>query len=411
MKNKILNNIGLKISAIIFAILLWGGVMQFADPVTTKAVAGVPVELLNVSTVTDTGKVYQFVNGEPTVVVMIEGKTSVLREITSDQIYATADFKNIELGSLLPVQVSLNSNESTNVTLSAMPINLEVRIEDSEKKNFPITPVAVGEVATEKVLGTMKTYPETISVSGPESIINIIDRVVAQVNVAGVDTSSRMAGELIMYDKNGAIIDQTTLSISNREINVDVGVQNTKSVSLKFNVSGTPAEGFRVVDIDAEPGTVLVTGTDSILEQTATLEIPGGAINVEGMSGIKETSVDITEYLPEGIALVDPNANNVAVTIQMDEFGTKSFEIPIGSLEVANNPDKLNLEYLQESVLVTFTGPDDVVEQLSEDEVRLSIDLKDIKEEGKYTIPIIVSPIDECELVEEVTVEIEMIET
>lgn len=405
MKSKLVNNFGLKAMSLIFAIVLWAVVMNLADPVTTKQFTNIPVELVNTEVVTDRGKVYQVVDGEAVVTVIVEAKSSVLNSLTADDIVATGDFKNLELSTLVPVDVTISGYDYKRITVT--PVNLEVSIEDSASIKFPITPVSVGEVDSEYVLGNLTVSEETVSISGAESVVNSIAQVVAQVNVDGITESADLTGELILYDSDNNMIDQTLLTIKVDDITVHAEVQQTKTVSLELDTSGQPAEGYEISSVTSVPTEIVITGSDEDLESVSIIRIPGTALNVEGMAGKVEMVIDVSDYLPEGIDLVDSNANSIAVTIQIDKVGTKSFEIPVESIEVYSNPEDMTFSYdTIEDLMITFTGMEDVIVNLTEDDIRVSIDLKSYTKPGSYEVPVTVSPIDDCELVESITVPI-----
>ena len=41
-----------------------------------------------------------------------------------------------------------------------------------------------------------------------------------------------------------------------------------------------------------------------------------------------EKTVDITQYLPEGIKLVDENANTILITVMIEKDGFQDYRIP-----------------------------------------------------------------------------------
>lgn len=410
MKKKILHNFSLKITTLICAFIFWQLVVGIADPVVSETFRDVPVTMLNGELITDKGRVYQVVDGNTTVSVVVKGKTSVVRGISVDDLEATANFEEIELATLVPVRVAVNNIGKEQVEAVATPKNIKVNIEDSGSKKFPITAVATGVVDENYVLGGLTALTEALTVSGPESIIESITRVEAQVNVTDIKKDSVLEAQLFYYDSNNLTIDQTLLSNELSDpVEVQVEVLNTKTVPITFLTVGTPKEGYEVVDITSEPSTILVYGADEDLEKLEMFIVKDNNLDVTELSGKVEKVIDITEYLPEGIALYDVNAALVAVTVQIDKYGTRSIEVPVQSISVHNNPEKLLLEYnAVTDVMLKFNGKDDVLSNLSISDIRLTIDLSTYTTAGEYNVPVTVTTIAGCELMESIKVPIKL---
>ena len=59
MKKTLTKNLGLKVLAVAFSILLWVIVMNNERPITSKTYVGVPVTLLHTELITNQGNTYQ----------------------------------------------------------------------------------------------------------------------------------------------------------------------------------------------------------------------------------------------------------------------------------------------------------------------------------------------------------------
>ena len=102
-----LSNLPLKVIALVFAITLWLAVVNIDDPVESTIIRGVPVTVLNGDVVTNQGKVFQILEDTETVTVTVSAKRSLLGRIPSDNVVATADMNDLELGSLVPITATV----------------------------------------------------------------------------------------------------------------------------------------------------------------------------------------------------------------------------------------------------------------------------------------------------------------
>ena len=103
--------------------------------------------------------------------------------------------------------------------------------------------------------------------------------------------------------------------------------------------------------------------------------------------------MDITPYLPEGTRLVDENGNNILVTARVAREGTKSFDIPVGSITVDNLSDSLTVSGYGsgDDLEVHIGGPQEQLNSLQLSDLTVSIDLKECTKAGDYEVPVTIT--------------------
>ncbi len=55
----------------------------------------------------------------------------------------------------------------------------------------------------------MTTNPKEVTLRGSETLIDSIEKVVAKIDISGMSDSGVVDAELICYDSNGNVVDQT----------------------------------------------------------------------------------------------------------------------------------------------------------------------------------------------------------
>ena len=258
-------------------------------------------------------------------------------------------------------------------------------------------------------MGSLKALPEKVTLRGPKRIINNIAKVTAEANVSGLSEDETVEAKLVLYDANNNVIDQTLLAnnLGKEGVSVEVELLQVKSVPLKVDTSEvSAAEGYKLGKITIEPQEVEVTGDKSTLAGISEINIPAGALELEDLTQRTDRTIDISSYLPSGVSLAEENANKVVISIQVQQPGTKSFEISTGSIILENIADGLSINYGSTVDLeIQMKGPNDVLNLFSPAK-KVSIDLKNYTEPGTYTVPVSVELPDSCTLVNEVNVEI-----
>lgn len=410
IKDKWKKNIGLKILSVLFAVFLWWLVVNIDDPIGTKKYT-VDVLVTNPEIITNAGKSYQIIDDTKNVTVTVKARRKVLNEIKKSYIVATADLREMQ-DSSVPIRVTVTGFEGEYDDIAANPRNIQVKVENTQKKTFPITTVAIGSPRDGYVVGSMTASPKTVDISGPESSVAKISKVVAKVDVSEMSADSTTQAQLIYYDAADNLIDKTLLTSNcdKNGVSVEIDMWKTKELTLNFDTSGiSPAEGYLFTAIEVEPTSVEVSGNPEFLRGMTEIAIGKQALEKADMKETEEVIVDIKEYMPDGISLVDADAASVVVRIVLERAGTKTLRLPTGSITVLNASQELQMTYDALEVELTFSGTEENLGKLTSESIIASIDLKDFKTEGNYTIPVKVTELPGgCTYTEGAVVKIEL---
>lgn len=411
MKERLMNNIGLKILAFLIAGLLWLTVVNIDNPITDQTYKNIPVSVINAEVLAseETPKTYQIVDDTQTVDVTVKAKRSVLSKIEAKDIVAVADMKELTLNTQIPIQVTVKGHEYKEAYSN--PRNLQIKLEDEETKKFPIVPKTTGTVRDGYVLGSVTAVPEQVSIRGPKSVVDTISKVEATVNVSGLSQDMLMKSELKLYDQDNEEIDQTLLSnnLGTEGVSINIELFRTKKIPLEFDTSQIQAaDGYEFSKITYEPQEISISGEQRALRKVDKIEIPASALEMNDIKEKTEKVVDISSYLPEEIELADENAGSVVVTVFVEKDGAKTFEITPGAITVDNLTKGLVLGYKTADALeIQVRGPKDALEGIKINEC-VSIDLKDYGDPGTYEVSVLVELPEHCTLEKAVTVTIEL---
>lgn len=412
MKKSLTNNIGLKLLALIFAFMLWLLVVNIDDPVGSKTFENIPVTIEHSEVVTQDQRSYQVLDGTDTVSVSVSATRSVLEKISAENIVATADMRELYLESQIPIEITIPGYEFESATAS--PRNVQVKIEQNKSDTFPITVTTTGTVRDGYVLGTVQADPERVTVNGPESVIDQISKVVAEVNVSGLSSDSSIDATLTYYDadNNEISAEQLANNLGTTGVKVNVTLYHTARIPVTVDTSGvTAADGYTISEVSWTPEEIQLAGEEDVLEALKEIRIPADAIDITSISQRTEKTVDITPYLPEETRLVDENGNNILVTARVAKEGTKSFDIPVGSITVNNLDDDLTISGYGsgDDLEVHIGGPQAQLDSLELGDLTVSIDLKSCTKAGEYEVPVTItlpSDASDCSVETSVTVKV-----
>ena len=397
MKTKLFNNIGLKIVSLVLGFFVWLSVVNVNDPIITRTITAIPVTVTNASYVESLGMSCKLKEGSEYVSVVITGHRSVVEPLLRDDIKAVADLTQIVSMESDPIMVpiTLSSAKISSENLSSTPGSIEISLEEMQSAEFVIAATTGDTKPNNKryQVGELTVSPESVTITGPSSLIQIIDRVVAPVDATQLVADTVVSSSLVIYDRNGAQFTDSqmeSLKFSKTEGTVSVGVDIWKVVSdiaLEPSVGGTPETGYRIGEISVTPSVITVAGTDEALATLSdngnAIAIPEDLINVDGTKEDASFRVDLTQILPEDIKLAD-NANTVAlVSVEILPLDSRTLEIPVSQIEQKNLPQNLSVIYRIDKVKVRVQGEEGKLAGLTENDIELSLDFTDFKE-GTY---------------------------
>ena len=134
MKEKIFNNFSLKILSVLCAIVLWAVIVNIYDPTTSVTISNVNVELINAQSLTDKDYTYEVVDGSK-ISVYLSGPKSVITDIKSSDIVATADLSKISAFADyvdIDVKVVKDGKEVTGIEVTPRTTAVKLDIENTK---------------------------------------------------------------------------------------------------------------------------------------------------------------------------------------------------------------------------------------------------------------------------------------
>lgn len=380
---RITNNFGLKILAFLFAAVLWLAVVNIDDPNTTRSFTAT-VAIENGDYLTGIGKYYEIVNNSNTVTFQVSGKRSYLERMSNADFRAVADLELIENLERVPIDITVQRYSGA-VSVSSKTYYLQMDVEDLISKPFVISVQTEGEVGGWHALGEMNTSPTLIRVSGPASVVNTIDKAIATVNVEGMEEDMTDSVIPVLYDKDGNEVDTKELSFNIQNVMVSMQILDTKEVTLNFQTSGTLPDGYEYLGIEYRPQTVRIKGQSAALNTINSITVPSEVLDLTGANGNIEAEVDISAYLPSGVALADSSQGKISVVVQVEKHGTKAFEMPVANITVSNLGSRYDAKFLSKTIKVELEGLTSELEELEEDSLTGSIDVSGMTE-GEHTV-------------------------
>ncbi|CDD57222.1 CdaR family protein [[Bacteroides] pectinophilus] len=406
MKEKLLNNLSLKILSAVCAIIIWIIIVNVYDPSTSVTVSGVEVQLVNTESLTEKEYAYDVVDGSK-ISVYISGPRSIVTDIKAKDIVATADLSNVTVFSDyvdIDVKVVKDGVSASSIEIAPKTTAIRLKIENRVTKTFNIDTELVGTPADGYVIGGQQISPSSVKVTGTSSVVDSISSVKVLYDVSGATMNISDAAPIKIYDSQGTEIVDDRIELSKTAVDIKVNVLMTKTVPVTYKTKGTPADGYGVSGIDQAVTEAVIAGTEDALRDVNSIDVPDSAIDVSGLNADKIFHVRLSSYLPGNITVMSEGVVNV--TVRIYPVSEREISVPVTGIVLSNLPQGYNISFGDvTAVNITVTGEQSVLTALTVTGIIPTIDLSGIKE-GDNTLRLKVTLPANCTLKQNYTVNV-----
>jgi YbbR domain-containing protein len=378
----VIGNFGLAALALALALSLWLYVSERENPTETRTFNNaVPITFVNVPNELAISQA-----SATTVRLRIEAPEHEFDGLEVDDFEATVDLGGLSEGAAtLPVEVA-PPNRRVNIA-GVTPGQVDVVLEPRRSRDVPVRVDLVGSPQTGFVATDASAEPETATVTGPESLVALVDNVVAEVNLTGarVDlTEDRV--RLEPRDARGGAISRVIVSPDTASVDVDLEQRDFSSTFVVTPaVVGQPAHGFNVASVTVSPPLVTISGTLQVLQ------------SIDAVHGVLTDEVSINDarddvrrtvqlQLPQGARVDGDPMIEVTVVIVPSPGEFTFLVVP----QILNVGDGLNATPA-EPVAITLTGDVSVLEGLTAQSIVVTADASGLGA-GLHVIPLQVTP-------------------
>lgn len=312
-----------------------------------------------------------------TVRVRIRADEDVWDSLSVDDFEAIVDLASVtQREATVPVSVSVRRGDVAVVNVE--PSRLTVRLDPRISRDVPVETKIVGVPPQGYRLDDEGVSPETVSVSGPETLVNLVDAAVADVNLTGVRVSLNQDLLLTARDEQGGEI--VGVNVDPNTVEVDLTIlkeEFTVTYIVNPSISGNVAPGYTVTDIEVEPAFIGVIGPLEVLQSIETVETENVA--VDGAESDVVRSVKLR--LPEGAST--STAEDVIVTVRIaPSRGEMTFSVP---LQTTGAEEGAAVTLIPPVVSIAVSGEITYLETLSGDRFAAIIDVSGLPP-GTHTL-------------------------
>ena len=346
--------------SILLAVALWMVVTMVINPNQSTTIYNVPVDFTYNST-SYTSKGLDIVNNpQKNVSLKLEGNGYDLSGLKAEDFVVYPDYSSVNgPGEVtLPLRVLVRDSASQVKASVNKDERVTVVFDSVEEKTFTVQVQASDLTIADgyKLQGTVAS-PSMVTVSGPASEVDRIDRIVARVepssDLENMSESKIKTVTLEAQDAEGEALSLQYTTMDTTVVDVTINIYQTKELPLVVNFINVP-EGFD-----------LNTLKYSLSQETMV---------VSGLSTFEmDKSYSLNVNLPKGVESKD---NVKTITLSFDTTGLASRTLNVANIRTINTPDGYSVKVNDTRVAnVTLIGPEDELEELSPSSVVATVDM------------------------------------
>ena len=360
-------NLGLKIVALVFAILLWAYVLVALNPVRSKSIDDVPITLEGYTDLLSRNLI--LVNSDLGMAdVEVNATITNHSDLDASRITCRASLGTISAAGTyrLPLSVTVQSNLGT--VASVDPRTVTVEVDNLIVKTVPVKLELTGTLP-EGYEVVAESMVSTITVEGAARYIEPTVRAVATVDLTGRTENVEESVNVVFYDKNDNEVTVVTRSQNNPNVTVRATISAYKLVNIRPEVTLEDDVYYESIN-QVSPASVVLYGTSEALAAIDTVSTQALVLPAE--RGV--VTRDLTLVLPEGVSLKRGQSSSVTLNaVVTEKTGEIALEAPLTYANLGK--DLAIADGAPTIAYLTVSGPLKQAEQVTPESLTVKVDL------------------------------------
>ena len=363
--------------SILLAVALWMVVTMVINPNQSTTIYNVPVDFTYNST-SYTSKGLDIVNNpQKNVSLKLEGNGYDLSGLKAEDFVVYPDYSSVNGPGEVTLPLRVLVRDSTSQVKASVNKDERVTVvfDSVEEKTFTVQVQASDlTIADGYKLQETVASPSMVTVSGPASEVDRIDRIVARVepssDLENMSESKIKTVTLEAQDAEGEALSLQYTTMDTTVVDVTINIYQTKELPLVVNFINVP-EGFdlNTLKYSLSQETMVVSGKPETLESLTELAVSDFDLSTFEM----DKSYSLNVNLPKGVESKD---NVKTITLSFDTTGLASRTLNVTNIRTINTPDGYSVKVNDTRVAnVTLIGPEDELEELSPSSVVATVDM------------------------------------
>lgn len=374
--------------SVLLAVIAWM-VVFFVEPDQDQTVGNILVDLdYNAPAYTSQG--LDILERTPVYVsVRVKGNGSSVNKLGAKDFTAYPDYSSVKGEGTyeLPITVKKNASFEQYDIISVSQSAVTLTFDKVTTKKFAVTVDAKGLSPAEGYyMDTPAVSSVEVTVSGPETLVNRIDKVAAPIVVTDSDLRENVVTSALleMRDSAGNVISEAGLKLDTEQVEVTIPILRIKEVPLSLRYTGVPA-GYDTTILNAKMSaqTIRVAGTQSQID--ALSEVVVGYVDLTNFRLNEDIQFDIE--LQKGLVNLD---NLISVIVSFDTQNLVTKVVSVSEIRQINVPEDMEITVAVPRITnVVLIGTAADLDRITAGSVVAQIDASDVSVvNGQQNVPV-----------------------
>lgn len=392
---------GLKILSIFAATVIWAVVSISVYPTMESVYYNVPVKISLENTYAEANQLDVITSSTETVTVKLSGNRGQIGEIKSEDLTASVDVSSVMLPRSYKLHMNIECSKTADFeVVSIEPDTISVSFDKIISKELTITPQLENvRIAQGYMSGDAVVTPSTVTVTGPQDMVNSITKICAKVSPEKEldSTYEFTTDELVLYNNNAVIDDNEMLSFDKTSFAIQIPVFVRQTLPLEVNIINAPdkfdLDYFRSQLVFSVSAIDIAAPNDKIKELKS-LNI--GTINMREVDVGSVFEFKAENFLPDGYENLT-QIDTVTVTCPSEGIKKKAIAIKGKDIQFVNRPAQYEFEPVSSGMTLFVVGDEEQIDSITREDITAQIDLIDFDmQEGdhKMSVGFIISSYD-----------------
>ena len=369
------------VTALLLAIVTWGWVIQATDPIETTKYTEVEIN----SPEFDNGLV--MITNLPRASITVSGPQSEVAKINRALLSLRLDSSTVTAPGEYRLPLIVDAPDTSN-RITVEPVFVQVQVDEVSSR---VIPIEIQESSTEnatRVVNNISTNVSQVTVSGPASALERVDKVVLPVTI---DTQVSSFSEVFTpyaVDANGQRVSEVTVLPAQVTTRVELQSRG-KVLSVIPEITGQPAEGYTSQQRNVLPNSITVEGPEDVLDDL--LFVHTEPVDISGASQSVSQRVGLAD-LPEGVNVIEPVSGEVEVRVAIQDSSSSLQTLPNLTINVLNVPAGYEAVIEPATVDVTLEGSITTLSEMTSEDITVVVDVRGL-DAGTYDLrPVVALP-------------------
>ncbi|MCC7107378.1 MAG: hypothetical protein IT307_19755 [Chloroflexi bacterium] len=372
-------DLGRAFLALALAIALWWTIESEQNPERFELLAGVPIEV----TVVNIPPGFVLVGEQPTIQVEVRAPTRVWSRLRSGSFQARVDASRAGPGAT-ELAVSVDALDTAVTQVTPVPARVNVVLEEVRERTVPVQVVTTGSVPFGYSSGEPTVAPEQISVLGPASVVQRVDRAMVELSLSGLTVPVNNSYAPVAVDQRGQQVQGIRLRPVTVNVEIPISQQvSYKQVGIRPRTTGRPQTGYFVESVDVSPISVTIVGEPGELSKIDYVDTEDVDVSSLSSTAVRRVALRV----PRNVALLSGSEPQVNVTVKISSL--TSLQVVRVTPAVLNLSTELRLDTPPPLVEAELSGPAPTLQALSTGGLRVIVDLSGLGA-GLQTVPVAV---------------------